>query len=166
MRLVKLFALLAALTSGGAAAAGADVGRRWGPETPNFNLQLVLRPAAGGPANGFGLVKFRQPNDASKVVLLDVWVRGLAPNHDYYLQRATDANVNDDCTGTNWLTLGHGLVPVAVTTEDNGTARAALFRDLGAFPNGARFDIHFRVIDAVSSVPVLESSCYQFTVSQ
>jgi hypothetical protein len=32
-------------------------------------------------------------------------------------------------------------------------------------PTGSQFDIHFRVIDAVSSSPVLESGCYQFTVS-
>jgi len=166
MRLLKLFALLATLTAAAAAAAEADVGRRWGPETPNFNLQVVLRPAAGEPDIGFGLVKFRQPNDANKIVLLDVWARDLLPNHSYYLQRATDPNVNDDCTGTNWLTLGQGPMPVAITTDDNGTGRAALFRDLGALPIGAQFDIHFRVIDAVNSVAVLESDCYQFTVSQ
>ena len=166
MRVVKLLALVAALTSAVAAAARADVGPPWGPETPHFNLQAILRPAAGGPDDGFGLVKFRQPNDADKIVYLDVSVRNLAPNHSYYLQRATDPNVNDDCTGTNWLTLGQGPMPVAITTDDNGTGRAALFRDLGALPIGAQFDIHFRVIDAVNSVAVLESDCYQFTVSQ
>jgi hypothetical protein len=166
VRVLKLFALLATLTAAATAAAQADGGRRWGPETPNFNLQVVLRPAAGGPENAFGLVKFRQPNDANKIVLLDVWARDLVPNHSYYLQRATDSNVNDDCTGTNWLTLGQGLMVVAIPTDEIGTGRAALFRDLGALPTGARFDIHFRVIDVVSSVVVLESGCYQFTVSQ
>jgi hypothetical protein len=166
MRVLKLLAVLATLTAAAPAAIQANGGRRWGPETPNFNLQVVLRPAAGGPDNAFGLVKFRQPNDANKIVLLNVWVRDLAPNHPYYLQRATDSAVDDDCTGTNWLTLGQGLDPTAITTDDAGTGRAALFRDLGALPTGARFDIHFRVIDAVSSVTVLESGCYQFTVSQ
>lgn len=164
MRLLKLFALLATLTA--AAAGQAVAGPPWGPETPPFNLQAVLRPAAGGPDNAFGLVKFRQPNDASKIVLLDVWTRDLLPGNSYYLQRATDSNVNDDCTGTIWLTLGHGLMAVAFTTDDTGTARAALFRDLGALPIGAQFDIHFRVIDAVSSAVVLQSGCYQFAVSQ
>jgi hypothetical protein len=166
MRVLKVFALLATLTAAAAAAAQADAGRRWGPETPNFNLQVVLRPAAGGPEDAFGLVKFRQPNDANKIVLLDVWARDLVPNHSYYLQRATDSNVNDDCTGTNWLTLGQGPAPVAITTDDMGTGRAALFRDLGALPIGAQLDIHFRVVDAVSTVVVLQSGCYQFTVSQ
>jgi hypothetical protein len=137
-----------------------------GPATPNFNLEVVLRPAAGGPDNGFGLVKFRQPKDEAKIVNLDVWVRDLALNHGYSLQRATDANVNDACTGTNWLTLGQGLVPAAIATDESGTGRADLFRDLAAIPLGMEFDIRFRVIDAVTSAVVLESACYQFTVSQ
>ena len=170
MRVVKLFALLAALITVGvvdAVAVRADsVGPPWGPATPNFNLQVILRPVEGGPDNGFGLVKFRQPKDAVKIVDLDVWVRDLVPNHSYYLQRATDSNVNDDCTGTNWLTLGRGTVPEAIATDATGTGRADLFRNLAAFPLGSRFDIHFRVIDAVTGAVVLESACYQFTVSQ
>jgi hypothetical protein len=166
MRVLKLLALLAALTSAAAAAAQADVGPPWGPETPHFNLQAILRPAAGGPDDGFGLVKFRQPNDADKIVYLDVSVRNLAPNHSYYLQRATDTSVDDDCTGTNWLTLGRGLTLVAITTDDRGTGRAQLFRDLAAVPAGMQFDIQFRVIDAATTAVVLESGCYQFTVSQ
>jgi hypothetical protein len=166
MRVLKLLALLAALTSAAAAAAQADVGPPWGPETPHFNLQAILRPAAGGPDDGFGLVKFRQPNDADKIVYLDVSVRNLAPNHSYYLQRATDTSVDDDCTGTNWLTLGRGLTPVAITTDDRGSGRAQLFRSLAALPAGMQFDIQFRVIDATTTAVVLESGCYQFTVSQ
>ena len=166
MRVLKLLALLAALTSAAAAAAQADVGPPWGPETPHFNLQAILRPAAGGPDDGFGLVKFRQPNDADKIVNLDVSVRKLAPNHSYYLQRATDTSVDDDCTGTNWLTLGRGLTLVAITTDDRGTGRAQLFRNLAALPAGMQFDIHFRVIDARTTAVVLQSGCYQFTVSE
>jgi hypothetical protein len=165
MRLLKLVAL-AALAVVAAGTAQADAGPPWGPETPNFNLQAVLRPAAGGPDDGFGLVKFRQPNDADKIVLLDVWVRNLARNTDYYLERATDPTVDDDCTGTNWLTLGQGLTTVAIETDDTGSGRAALFRNLGTTPIGAQFDIHFRVIDAVSKAVVLRSGCYQFRVSQ
>jgi hypothetical protein len=166
MRVLKLLALLAALTSAAAAAARADVGPPWGPETPHFNLQAILRPAAGGPEDGFGRVKFRQPNDSDKIVYLGVSVRNLAANHSYYLQRATDTNVDDDCTGTNWLTLGRGLTLVAITTDDRGTGRAQLFRDLAAVPAGMQFDIQFRVIDAATTAVVLESGCYQFTVSQ
>ena len=168
-RLKKLFTVtaLVALTTVAAAATRADaVGPPWGPATPNFNLEVVLRPVAGAPGGGFGLVKFRQPNDADKIVYLDVWVRDLAANHSYNLQRATDTNVNDACAGTNWLTLGQGLVPAAITTDQTGTGRADLFRNLAAIPLGTEFDIHFRVIDAVTSAIVLESACYQYTVSQ
>ena len=157
MRLLKLFLLIATVTAGAAAAAHADPGR---------NLQAVLRPAAEAPENGFGLVKFRQPKDESKIIYLDVWVRDLLPSHSYRLQRAVDTNVDDACTGTNWLTLGEGLAPRAIATDDRGTGRAALFRDLAAVATGTEFDIHFRVIDDVNSAVVLESGCYQFRVSQ
>ncbi len=145
------------------ALARADAGS---PATPNFNLEAILRSVAVGPDNGFGLVKFRQPRDADKIVYLDVWVRDLAPNHSYYLQRATDPNVDDDCTGTNWLTLGQGLVPQAIVTNEMGTGRANLFRDLAAVPLGMQLDIHFRVFDAATTAVVLQSACYQFTVRQ
>jgi hypothetical protein len=140
----------------------------WGPATPNFNLEAILRPAAGGPDGAFGLVKFRQPKDGDKIVDLDVWLRGLTPNRGYRLQRATDTNVNDDCTGTNWLTLGQGTDPTTttITTDDRGTGRADLFRDLAAIPLGTEFDIQFRVIDAGTSAVVLQSACYQYRVSQ
>jgi hypothetical protein len=147
------FALLVALTTVAAAA-------------PNANLEVILRPVAGAPDEGFGLVKFRQPKDDDKIVYLDVWVRDLAATHSYSLQRATDTNVNDECTGTNWLTLGQGLVPAAITTDEKGTGRADLFRNLSAFAVGTPFDIQFRVIDTVTSAVVLESACYQYTVSQ
>jgi hypothetical protein len=160
-------AALVALTTMAVAATRADaVGPSWGPATPNFNLEVVLRPVAGAPEGGFGLVRFRQPKDADRIVYLDTWVRDLAATHSYSLQRATDSNVNDACTGTNWLTLGEGLVPAAITTDENGTGRADLFRNLAAIPLGTQFDIHFRVIDTGTSAVVLESVCYQYTVAQ
>jgi hypothetical protein len=164
MRLVKVFALLAALMTvgvAGAVGAGADsAGPPWGPATPNFNLQVILRPVADAPVDGFGLVKFRQPKDAFTIVYLDVWVRDLAPNHSYSVQRAVDTTVNGDCTEVNKLTLG------AITTDLTGTGRANLFRSLPASLLGTEFDIDFHVIDAVTQAPVLESACYQYTVSQ
>ncbi len=157
MELIKVaalaFALLVALTTVAVAA-------------PNANLEVILRPVAGAPDGGFGLVKFRQPKDADKIVYLDVWVRDLTAEHSYNLQRATDTNVNNECTGTNWLTLGQGLVPAAITTDERGTGRADLFRNLSTIPLGAEFDIQFRVIDAVTSAVVLESACYHYTVNQ
>src|SRR3989442_1464793 len=135
-----------------------------GPATPPFNDEIILR--AVGDGSGFGHVKFRQPKDEELVVHLDVWVRDLGPNHSYLLQRAVDTNVNDDCTGTSWLTLGKGLVPEAIATDETGTGRANLFRNLASIPPGTEFDIHFRVIDATTSADVLESACYQYRVSQ
>jgi hypothetical protein len=158
-------AALALLAAGAfAVAAGAETaGPPWGPETPNFNLEVILRPSGAG--SGFGHVKFRQPNDADKIVYLDTWVRDLAPNHSYLLQRAVDTNVDGNCKGSAWLTLGQGMTPRAISTNDRGTGSAPLFRDLAPLPVGAARDIHFRVVDAGTLAPVLESACYQFTVS-
>src|SRR3954471_2568442 len=90
----------------------------WGPETPNFNLEVVLR------GDGFGLVKFRQPNDEALVIHLDTWVRGLEPNTTYVLQRAADRTLDGVCTtGGGWLTLGRGLTAQSITTDDRGTGR-------------------------------------------
>jgi hypothetical protein len=166
LELITMAALVALTTMAGTATRADAVGPPWGPATPNFNLEVILRPVAGAPDGGFGLVKFRQPKDADKIVNLDVWVRDLAANRSYNLQRATDTNVNDECTGTTWLTLGRGLDPQAITTDEKGTGRADLFRNLSAIPLGMEFDIQFRVIDAVTSAVVLESACYQYTVSQ
>ena len=135
-------------------------GPPWGPETPHFNLEIILH------GQGFGLVKFRQPNDPDLIVHLDTWVRDLAPNTSYLLQRAVDTNVNDDCTSTAWLTLGKGTQPQAITTDARGAGREELFRSVAAFPVGSEFDIHFRVIHAATSAVVLTSECYQFTISQ
>ena len=146
-------------TSPGVRGPTASSGVAWGPETPNFNLEVILR------GEGFGHVKFRQPNDEENVVHLDVWVRDLAPNTSYLLQRAVDTTIDDNCTGSAWLTLGKGAVPQTIDTDDTGTATADLFRSLGATAAGTTFDIHFRVIDAITSAVVLESGCYQFTVS-
>ena len=136
-------------------------GVSWGPETPHFNLEVILR----GENDGFGLVRFRQPNDADLIIYLDTWVRDLAPNSSYRLQRAVDLTVDGVCTSAGWLTLGRGLTPQAIVTDDRGTGRAELFRSVAAFPVGAQFDIHFRVIDDATSAVVLESGCYQFTIS-
>ena len=132
----------------------------WGPETPSFNLEVVLR------GEGFGLVKFRQPNDGTFIINLDVWVRDLVPNTSYILQRAVDADVDDNCTSTAWLTLGKGLQPQSITTDGTGTGREQLFRNVAAFPPGSEFDIHFRVIEEATAAVVLTSQCYQFTISQ
>jgi lysophospholipase L1-like esterase len=140
-----------------AAAAQADPGR---------NLDAVLGPLTGGPERASGLLRFRQPRDGDKLVYLHVTVRNLEPGHSYSLERATDATVDESCTGTNWLTLGKGLAPQAITTDARGAGAAVLTRDLSALPTGTQFDIQFRVIDAATSAVVLRSACHRFTVSQ
>jgi hypothetical protein len=129
-----------------------------GSESQHFNNEIILR------GDGFGLVKFRQPDDGSRIVHLDTWVRSLTPNTAYQLQRAVDAVVDDDCTSSAWLTLGKGTTPQTIVTDARGTGREDLYRDLSAATPGTTFDIHFRVIDAVTSAVVLTSGCYQFTV--
>jgi hypothetical protein len=51
-----------------------------------------------------------------------------------------------------------------IATDDRGTGRADLFRSVAALPTGSQFDIHFQVIDAMTSAPVLQSGCYRYTV--
>ena len=130
--------------------------------TPNFNLEVILLPTGN---SGFGLVKFRQPKDDAFIVYLDTWVRDLAPSTDYRLERAVDVTVDDDCSSTDWLTLGQGLAPFAIATDDQGDGRAALWRGVPALP-GTEFDIHFRVIEDGTSNVVLQSECYQYTIIQ
>jgi hypothetical protein len=126
---------------------------------PPFDLEAVLR------GDGFGLVKFRQAKDSTQNIIdLDVWVRDLSPNTSYSLQRATDTTLDDVCTGTNWLTLGQGPAPQAIVTDDRGTGRASLWRDLSSLSPDTAFDIHFRVIPTGTSTVVLESDCYRFLV--
>jgi hypothetical protein len=108
--------------------------------------------------------KFRQDNDAAKIITLDTWVRDLKPNHEYLLQRAMDTNFDGNCTGTAWLTLGMGLTPQSIITDDKGTGQEELWRDVSALATGATFDIHFQIIDAVTSAVVLTSDCYQYTI--
>jgi hypothetical protein len=132
-------------------------------EQPPFNLEAILR------GDGFGLVKFRQQRDSTQnIVTLDVSVRDLLANTGYSLQRATDATLDGVCTGANWLTLGEGSTPHPIVTDDTGTARAALWRDLSAVAPGTTFDIHFRVIEnGTSPVHVaLQSECNRFVVRE
>jgi hypothetical protein len=133
---------------------------QWGPETPNFNLEVILR------GDGFGLVKFRQPNDNALIVNLDTRLRGLEPNTAYVLQRAVDTNLDGICTSTAWLTLGKGSVPQSITTDDQGNGQESLFRNVASGGIGATFDIWFRVVKVATSAVVLTSDCYRFTISQ
>jgi hypothetical protein len=143
------------------------------PAKPHFNLEVILRSVNGnggeedkgdGEGESFGHIKFRQDPDVAKIITLDVWVRGLNPNHNYLLQRAVDTNLDGNCTGTAWLTLGKGLTPQSILTDDEGTGREDLWRDVSAVPSGSTFDIHFQIVDQDNLAVVLASDCYQYTV--
>ena len=127
-----------------------------------FKLDVVLR----GEGNQGGHIHFRQDDDAAKIIDLGIKVHHLEPDHEYLLQRAVDAinMVDGNCTSTSWLTLGYGLTPHAIQTDDKGNGEDILWRDITAIPSGSKFDIHFRVIDAITLDVVLYSDCYQYTV--
>jgi hypothetical protein len=172
-RSAGLAAAIAALTLLVAPAlAGADGGEEdQGGARPTYNFNATLHPPGGPNADDHdeeserrgpsGLVKFRQPKDEDVIVYLDVRVRRLAASSTFTVQRATDTQVDDVCTGTNWEmpTLGQ------IATDETGRGRADLVRPLPTTLLGMTFDIHFRVIDAAGNV-VLESACHQFTVRQ
>jgi hypothetical protein len=128
-------------------------------EKPPFNLEVILR----GEGSGYGHVKFRQDVDAAKIITLDVWVRDLEPNHEYLLQRAVDPR-DGNCTSISWLTLGKGLTPQSILTDENGKATESLWRDVTAIPTGSEFDIHFRIVDAANLNVILDSDCYSYVV--
>jgi hypothetical protein len=141
------------------------VASRATPETPSYNLngpqfnvEVILRtPGGGGGAEGS--VKFRQAT-GSQLIELGTSVRKLAANSDYYLYRATDAQ-DGICDGDNWLRLGEGPTPAAISTNGAGSGTADLWRDLtDRVDVGSTFDIRFQVRD---DHVVLESGCYQFT---
>ncbi len=129
---------------------------------PSFDLEVVLY----GERNQNGHIHFRQDADAAKIVMLDTDVHNLLPDHSYALQRAVDAaNVVDgNCTSTTWLTLGLGLTPQSIVTNNKGDGQEELWRDISSVPGGASFDIHFRVIDTVTGAVVLSCDCYQYMV--
>ena len=131
-------------------------------KAPKYNLEVNLY----GEKSSNGHIHFRQDSDPAKIITLDTKIHHLLPNHEYRLQRAVDPiNVVDgNCTSMSWLTLGHGLTPQSILTDDKGNGEEELWRDVTAVPSGSTFDIHFRIIDAVSMEVVLTSDCYQYMV--
>ena len=130
------------------------------PDDSHFNLNVILR----GEGEGSAHIKFRQPTPGAQLIYLDTRVGDLEPNTSYLLQRAVDTILDGNCTGTAWLTLGKGLQPQAILTDDEGSGEVLLFRSVAAFPVGTTFDIHFRVVNEISQAVVLTSNCYQYTI--
>ena len=113
---------------------------------------------------GFGFLKFRQDPNVPLTITLDTWVYNLAPNHDYFLQRAVNPITDADCTSTAWLTLGKGPVTQPIHTDGFGNGMENLFRNVPASSEGTTFRIHFQIFDSVSLTTVLASDCLQYTV--
>ena len=132
-----------------------------GADMPPYNLNVVLRDGTGG----FGFVKFRQHPDTARIINLDTWVVNLQPNHSYLLQRAVDPFTDStSCNSTAWLTLGLGLTPMSIHTDNKGYGFAPLWRDVTSATRGAGFYIHFQIVDSLTAQPVLTSNCFTYTV--
>jgi hypothetical protein len=134
---------------------------------PYYNLDVTLFPTTSKTALGelgAGMVKFRQDPDTARIITLDTWVFHLQPNHAYQLQRAVDPISSSTCTSTVWLTLGKGLVPQSIQTDNKGNGHEDLFRNVTAVARGSQFRIHFQIVDAVTMETVLTSDCFQYTV--
>ena len=132
-------------------------------ETGPYDLDIVLR-GQSKIHQSVGFIKFRQNPDPAQIITLDTWVSNLTPNHTYLLQRAVNPITDNTCTSIAWLTLGEGLQPQSIQTNDKGDGSANLWRDISAIARGTSFNIHFQVIDAITLTPVLTSDCYQYTV--
>jgi hypothetical protein len=128
--------------------------------TSAYNLEVVLQ----GDGNNNGHIHFRQNTNETKIIRLDTKIHHLLPNHEYLLQRAVDTNLDGECTGTNWLTLGYGLTSHDIVTNENGDGQDELWRDVSMIASGSTFDIHFRILDKATSQIVLTSGCHQYTV--
>jgi hypothetical protein len=132
------------------------------PVNDKYNLNVELNGSSKSLSRGF--IAFRQDPAAPKIITLDTYIQHLQPNHEYLLQRAVDPiNVVDgNCTSTTWLTLGLGLTPQSIMTDEKGNGHEKLWRDLSSLASGSDFDIHFQVIDAVTNNVVLTSDCYEY----
>ncbi len=138
-----------------------DIQKPYSSEAPHYNLNVYF---AGSKANMCGYVEFRQQTDNAQFIHLDTWVHGLEPNTNYLLQRAVDMNVDGNCTSTDWLTLGKGLTPQSLMTDENGDGYAELYRSVAAITVGTTFDIHFQILKQSDATMVLSSDCYEYTV--
>ena len=77
-----------------------------------------------------------------------------------------ESGLDGVCPTAGWLTLGRGTTAQSITTDDRGTGRESLFRDVSAIPVGTTFDIWFRVVNVATQAVVLTSDCYRYTISQ
>ena len=134
------------------------------PGDSAYDLNVALRGDAKSMPGSSGYIEFRQDPDTARIVDLNTWVHNLQPNHSYLLQRAVNPITDADCSSTAWLTLGLGLTPQDIMTDNHGDGHADLWRDITSAARGAQFHIHFQIVDGVTMATVLTSDCYDYTV--
>jgi len=160
--LVRLMVSVLVLTAFFACTKTGPAGDDLGPY--NINAVLHSTDPKEHAGEGFGLVKFRQDPDTARIITLDTYLKDLAPNHDYSLQRSVNPITDPGCSDPSWLTLGLGLVPQNIHTDAHGNGHEQLFRNVTAVARGTSFWIHFQVIDAITLTTVLTGDCEQYTV--
>ena len=104
-----------------------------GLDDSGFNLNVVLRGDAKSLPGSSGYIEFRQDPDTARIIDLNTWVHNLEPNHSYLLQRAVNPITDADCSSTAWLTLGLGLTPQDIQTDEHGDGHADLWRAVAIF---------------------------------
>ena len=134
------------------------------PKDAQYDLNVFLNGEGKFQFSGSGFIEFRQNPDTDRIVNLNTSVHNLEPNHSYLLQRAVNPITDSTCSSTAWLTLGLGLTPQSIHTDERGNGSAALWRNVSSVARGTQFHIHFQVIDSTTSEPVLGSGCYEYTV--
>ena len=132
-------------------------------EPYHYNLNVILQNNTG-QGDSRGEIKFRQDQNTDRIIVLSTRVIRLLPNHSYLLQRAVDPIAGTGCLSTSWLTLGLGLQPQTIDTDNQGNGYAELWRDISSVAHGTAFYIHFQIVDATTSATVLSSDCYQYAV--
>jgi hypothetical protein len=139
----------------------ADITKPYDTDDPHFNLNIYLKAER---TNVCGYVEFRQVADNAQFIHLDTWVHNLKPNTSYILQRAVDTTIDNNCTSTTWLTLGKGLTPQSILTNEKGDGYAELYRSVSMIAVGTSFDIHFQILEESTSAVALSSDCFLYTV--
>ena len=134
------------------------------PDDSAYDLNVAFHGDGKTFPFGSGYMEFRQDPDTARIVDLNTWVHNLQPNHSYLLQRAVNPITDADCSSTAWLTLGLGLTPQDIMTDNHGDGHADLWRDITSAARGAQFHIHFQIVDGVTMATVLTSDCYDYTV--
>ena len=108
---------------------------------------------------------------------VNVNIHGASPNTTFYVQRAPEFNTPYPIDGicqraalgsSGFVTLPRPLAGdfTTITTNGAGSGTAHLAIELPFIPDGARFDVEFRVVDSLGPAPAndLRTECFTVTV--